>query len=104
MTTSDWPFESSQRTAVITTRQILEGAPVLHVTHDADDGGWQFLPGTPVATEDGKIVGLGEMCKRDPTLLELADLPEGWRARRVRVGAPWQRAPDEGQAEQDDAD
>jgi hypothetical protein len=34
------------------------------------------------------------MCQRDPTLLELADLPEGWRAWRERVGAPWQRAPE----------
>jgi hypothetical protein len=93
MTSSSWPFENSRRTAVITTRHILDGTPVLYVKHDADDGSWQFLPGTPVTTEDGKVVGLGEMCDRDPTLLDLADLPEGWRASRERVGAPWRREP-----------
>jgi hypothetical protein len=92
---SDWPFEASPRTTCLTTRHVLDGAPVLHVTHDADDGGWQFMPGTEVTTDDAKVVGLGEMCKRDPTLRELADLPEGWRAWRSRVGEPWQRVPDE---------
>jgi hypothetical protein len=88
-----WPFEATRNTAAITTRQVLEGEPVLQVTHDADDGGWQFLCGTTDDTADGRVVGLGEMCDRDATLLELADLPEGWQAWRDRPGAQWRRAP-----------
>lgn len=88
-----WPFADTRRTASITTRQVLEGAPILLVTHDADDGSWQFLCGTTNDTEDGRVVGLGEMYARDATLGEVADLPEGWRAWRAAVGLPWQRSP-----------
>jgi hypothetical protein len=89
----DWPFEDPPNTAAITTRLVLDGAPILLVTHDADDGGYQFLPGTSVDPHDARVVGLGEMCARDSSLLELADLPEGWRAWRADVGAPWKRGP-----------
>jgi hypothetical protein len=89
-----WPFEDTPNTASITTRQVLEqGAPILLVTHDADDGSWQFLCGTTNETADGRVVGLGEMYARDTTLGELANLPEGWRAWRSAVGFPWQRGP-----------
>jgi len=52
-----WPFPDSAETAVLTTRQVLEqGLPVLLVTHDRDDGAWQFLCGT---TDDPKDGGAG---------------------------------------------
>lgn len=87
-----WPFEDPPNTASLTTRDILEGsAAVLHVTHDADDGGWQFLPGSTVTPDDARVVGLGRMCSLDATLLEIADLPEGWHAAREHPGAAWQR-------------
>jgi hypothetical protein len=89
---NNWPFADKPNTASITTRQVLEGAPILLVTHDADDGCWQFLCGTTDDPEDGRIVGLGEMFKRDASLGQLADLPEGWRAWRASTELPWQRA------------
>jgi hypothetical protein len=90
----DWPFEDPPNTAALTTSHVLEAnAPILLVTHDADDGSWQFLPGRAVSTSEARVVGLGEICVRDPSLLELADLPEGWRAWRERVGTEWQRRP-----------
>ena len=88
-----WPFAAPPNTASITTRQVLEGAPILLVTHDADDGGWQFLCGTTDDPADARIVGLGQMYKRDATLGELASLPEGWHASRSAVGQPWHRGP-----------
>lgn len=72
-----WPSADSPKTVSITTRQVLEGAPVLLVTHDADDGGWQFLCGTTEDPADARIVGLGQMYRRDATLGQLADLREG---------------------------
>jgi hypothetical protein len=90
----NWPFEQPPNTAALTTRDILEGkATILRVVHDADDGGWQFLPNTSVSPEDARVVGLGRICSRDPTLLDLADLPEGWAAWRERPGAMWHREP-----------
>jgi hypothetical protein len=88
----NWPFADKPNTASITTRQVLEGAPVLRVTHDADDGSWQFLCGTTDDTADARVVGLGQMYARDPTLGELADLPEGWQAWRASPELPWRRS------------
>ena len=90
---SDWPFADKPNTASITTRQVLEGAPILLVTHDEDDGGWQFLCGTTNDPADARVVGLGQMLRRDGTLGELADLPEGWRASRASADGPWVRRP-----------
>jgi hypothetical protein len=88
-----WPFDDTPNTASITTRQVLQGAPILLVTHDADDGSWQFLCGTTDDPADARVVGLGDMYKRDPTLAALADLPEGWQASRASAALPWQRRP-----------
>lgn len=88
-----WPFADKPNIASITTRQVLEGAPILLVTHDADDGGWQFLCGTTEDPADARVVGLGQMYKRDASIGELADLPEGWQASRTSADRPWQRGP-----------
>jgi hypothetical protein len=91
---ASWPFEDPPHTASITSRQVLEGgAPILRVSHDADDGSWQFLCGTTDDPADARVVGLGRMYARDLTLGDLADLPEGWEARRTAPGLPWQRRP-----------
>jgi hypothetical protein len=90
---ASWPFADAPNTASITTRQVLEGAPILLVTHDSDDGSWQFLCGTTDDPADAKVVGLGRIYARDATLGELADLPEGWRAWRGSPVVPWERGP-----------
>jgi hypothetical protein len=90
----DWPFEDPPNTAAITARSVIDdGAPILLVTHDLEDGGWQFLSGSTEDTTEARVVGLGRICARDVSLLELADLPEGWRAWRANAAAPWQRGP-----------
>ena len=89
---TDWAFEDSPNTATITTVKVLERrAPILLVTHDEDDGGWQFLCGTTNDDADARIVGLGTIVKWDASVNELADLPLGWRAWRESIDAPWQR-------------
>jgi len=89
---SDWRFTDSQDTVVVTLERILRGdSSLVLVTHDAEDGGWQFLDGEHVFEEDGAIVLLGEMVQFDPSLLELADLPEGWCAWRETPDRHWQR-------------
>jgi len=91
--TSDWRFADSPDTVVVTLERILRGdSSLVLVTHDAEDGGWQFLDGEHVFEEDGAIVLLGEMVQFDPSLLELADLPAGWCAWREAPDRPWQRA------------
>ncbi|MDR3638432.1 MAG: hypothetical protein P4L84_31805 [Isosphaeraceae bacterium] len=92
MTDNTWPFGDSEDTAVITLGRILRGeTSLLLVTHDEDDGSWQFLDGEHVLEEDAVVVGLAEMVQFDPSLLELADLPEGAYARRSAPGQSWIR-------------
>jgi hypothetical protein len=94
---SPWKFEQPPNCAVLTLRSIVQdNAPVLHVTHDADDDGWQFLGWETPAEEDAMVVSLASMLAIDPTLEALADLPVGWHAWRERVGDRWTRGPVDG--------
>ncbi len=94
MAEEEWPFDEEYNLAVITTRQITqERQPILYVTHDEDDGGWQFHDGGTPGMEDAQIVSLHFITKIDPAVKELADLPLGWTAWRTEKGAVWQRAP-----------
>jgi hypothetical protein len=91
-TITDWPFEDSPQVAVFTSRQVLEGAAILRVTHDEDDGAWQFHTGTMADDSDGRLVALKTIVARDASVTELADLPEGWVATREKPGDAWRRS------------
>jgi hypothetical protein len=92
--TPNWPFSDPPALATITLRQIIEeGQPILHVSHDADDGGWQFLDGGVPQAADARVVSLAHMFQSDPTIGQLADLPVGWVAWREQPESPWQREP-----------
>ena len=53
-----FPFYDAPNTATITCCHILEnGEPILYVSHDEDDGMWQFLCGK--AHETGFRLGAG---------------------------------------------
>ena len=80
----------------ITTRQVMrEGWPILLVTHDADDGGWQFVNGHGDTEDTGSamVVAAANVAALDASLGELASLPLGWRAWRESVDQPWRREP-----------
>lgn len=65
---------------------------ILLVIHDREDDGWQFLPGREVEPDEVKLVALERVVRLDRSLLELVDLPPGWRAQRQSVSAPWVRS------------
>ena len=89
-----WPFVSPPNVVAITTKQIVIGRmPVLYVALDAVDAEFQFLHELDPRVEDALVVGLGEMLKIDPSLAEIADLPEGWHATRESPRQPWKRSP-----------
>lgn len=91
-TSMSWPFSEPEDTEVITLGRIHGGeSPLLLVTHDADDGEWQFLDGEHVFENDAVVARLGEMFQFDLSILEVADLPVGWYAWRAASGDPWQR-------------
>lgn len=92
MDPSPWPFDQPANCATITSDLVMKaGMPITHVYHDEGDDGWQFHPGEGVAMEHAMVVGLGTIVRRDPSLLQVADLPPGWMAWREGPDAPWQR-------------
>ncbi len=95
-----WPFDQPPNAAAITLRRIVlahrEGnspSPILYVSHDEDDHGWQFLDGQPMTNEDAAVVSMATMLRHDPTIAEVADLSPGWCASRSMVGGVWDRKP-----------
>lgn len=92
--TSDWPFEDPPNVAVLTTTAVVKGgSPILHVSHDDDDGAWQFHTGQTVDAGEAMIVALRQIVKLDPSIMSLADLPYGWIATRDTVTSEWKRSP-----------
>ncbi len=87
-----WPFDDPENVVSRTLIQIMnDGHPILYVSHDADDGTWQFLTGDPVEKSDAMVVSLRSIFEFDSSIGELADLPLGWCAERSAVGMPWER-------------
>jgi hypothetical protein len=97
-----WPFIDADDTATFSCRHVIEeGHAILRVSHDQDDGAWQFLCGQPHLQEDARLVCLGCMVVRDKTLMALSDLPLGWCADRDGPALSWVRELDSPIAEDD---
>lgn len=89
-----WRFDDPPNVAVFTTRAVVQGGqPILLVTHDEEDGAWQFHSGAEASVEEALVVSLRTIAKLDPSIEELADLPYGWIARRANATSPWTRSP-----------
>jgi hypothetical protein len=85
-------FEDPLNTAVFTTRFVIKDKKdITYVTHDLEDGTWQFLSNDDFEDyEDvAMIVGLGEIINIDNTVLEIADLPMGYYATRKNKKDQW---------------
>ena len=88
----DFKFFEPRNVATFVARQIFkEGKPILRVSHEDDDGSWQFLFEDDVTSADVMVVCLEEVVKRDPSVNELFNLPTGQMATREFVGAKWVR-------------
>jgi hypothetical protein len=87
----DWKFPDPPHTGVYLSKAVNNNKePITYVSHDPD-GDWQFLGDTMTET-GGVLVCLHHPIDTDPTLKELADLPIGWYAERVKPGEPWTRS------------
>ena len=90
MSNMDFPFNDDPQAAAITCRHVLhEGAPILYVSHDSDDGMWQFLCGDKHRPGDAKLIGLSEAYELDNSLAAIAQLPLGCSAERKYAGDNW---------------
>jgi hypothetical protein len=89
-----WPFDQEPNVAAITSRQVLEGHPILRIAHYPDDHSWGFTCGTTDDVADARIISMAEALKLDESIALVADLPPGWDAWREAVGSAWQRFSD----------
>jgi Domain of unknown function (DUF4262) len=88
----NWKFPDPPHTRVFLSETVNKGTePVTYVSHDAEDGAWQFL-GDSMSDGSGPVIScFHHPIDRDPSLAELSDLPSGWYAERGKVGEPWSR-------------
>jgi hypothetical protein len=85
-------FKEPSSTPVFTTKFILnDKQDITTVYHYAEDGVWQFDSNDQYNRyeEVVKIVGLGEIINLDPSILEIADLPLGFFAKRNSKKDSW---------------
>lgn len=85
-------FKTHRDTAVFTTKFVLEeNKTITYVTHEIEDGAWQFFSDDSFDNfEDvGKVIGLQEIIELDSSLLELLDLPLGCSASRKDKNDSW---------------
>jgi len=85
-------FKDPLNTAIFTTKFIVEDKKVIaYVTHDIEDGAWQFLSNDYYDKyEDiAMVLSLAEIIEIDQTVLEIADLQLGFFATRQSVKDSW---------------
>lgn len=90
-----WRFAEPPNMAVIANRKIISsGEWIAYVSHDSDDGAWQFhvISSDSVNENDAVLVSLQEIVNIDHSITILADLPLGWCAWRNSKDDDWKRA------------
>jgi hypothetical protein len=97
----DWKFSDPPHTGVFTTKRIMNNEePVVYVSHDPEDGAWQFHGTSESTKESISYVCLHHIVDKDSSINELHDLPIGWCAWRTKHSDQWVRelkAPEEPQ-------
>jgi hypothetical protein len=91
-------FDISLNTAVVTSTYVIyEHMPVLFVSHEYDEDGdiWQFHCGNEdYDMSKMLLVSLGDVLTVDASLVEIANLPKNFVARRNYVGDKWICSPE----------
>jgi hypothetical protein len=94
----DWKFSDPPHTRVFLSEAVHNGLEaVTYVSHDSDDGAWQFLGDSMSGGGEPVISCFHHPIDKDPTLKELFDLPVCWWAERGKPGDPWVRSQHEGE-------
>ena len=79
----DFPFHDAPDTACIVCKNVLDRRKqITFVSHDADDGMWQFLCDEPHSVDDARMISLSEALEIDGSLAQIADLPSGCQTSR----------------------
>jgi len=85
-------FEDPLNTAVFTTKFVVTDRKLItYVANELEDGDWQFFSDDKFDNyEDvAMLVGLGEIIDFDNSVLEIANLPLGYKATRRKATDKW---------------
>ena len=73
-----FPFKDRSDTIAMTCVHVLEDhKPILYVSHDLNDGFWQFLCGREHHIEEARVVSLEEIDKMDKSIGKIANIEGG---------------------------
>ncbi|MGE5458399.1 MAG: DUF2185 domain-containing protein [Methanococcaceae archaeon] len=88
---SNYKFRDPENSACIICDHVLnKERPVLYVTYDLEDGGWQFMCGQEDHDESsGKVISLKEVTEIDNSINDLYEMPSGIGAERKSVQEKW---------------
>jgi hypothetical protein len=90
--TEEWLYDDPKNVMIITTKRIVERVKIVkYISHDDEDGMWQFLDCDNVIEQDARIISLEQMTALEPDVKAVADLPLGWIAWREDRNKPWMR-------------
>ena len=85
-----FPFYDKPNTVTIICCHITENKdPILYVSHDEDDGMWQFLCGKEHEIGEAKLVSLRWVFDLDNSIAVLRDMPCGYYAERKSQYDDW---------------
>ena len=86
-----FPFRDKPNTACIICKHVLcEKKPILYVSHDAEDGCWQFMCGGEHGfPEDASVIALDEAFELDNSISHVAGMPCGCFAERDSEKSAW---------------
>lgn len=90
--TSEYKFQDAENTVCFVCDHVLnKERPILNVTHDKEDGIWQFMCGQNDHDEsNAKIISLKQATELDNTINDLYEMPLGVGAERESINEKWQ--------------
>ena len=89
---TEYKFQDPENTACIVCIHVFDRErPILSVTHDLDDGCWQFLCGQDDHDETtAKVISLKEATEIDHSINDLFEMPTGIGADRKTINDKWE--------------
>jgi hypothetical protein len=83
-------FKDAPETACIVCQHVLDGKnPITFISHDKEDGMWQFLCSEDHILEDVRLISLAEAFQIDESIGQVADLPRGFVTERTEAKGRW---------------
>lgn len=87
----EWKFDQAPNAACITSAALLDGSPVLVVTHYGDDHSWAFMDCADADPAQARVVSMASVVQLHPDVEAIADLLPGMNAACSAPGAAWRR-------------